>query len=301
MIVALSFLPVFTLEAQEGRLFAPLAYTKTYAMVAAALLSITLVPVLIWYLVRGRIRPENANPLNRAAMARVPAVPGVALRASVGRDRGGDRADRWRRCGPPRDSAREFMPELDEGDLLYMPTTLPGLSTDAARALLQQTDRLIRTVPEVERVFGKAGRAETATDPAPIEMFETTIMLKPRDQWRPGMTPEKLKAELDALVKFPGVSNAWVLPDQDPHRHARHRHPHAGRHQDHGSGPGDDRAARPANRDDRASRARHDVGLRRADGHRALRRHRHRPRRGRRATGSTSRTCRTSSAARSAA
>jgi len=211
MIVALSFLPVFTLEAQEGRMFAPLAYTKTYAMIAAALLSITLVPVLIWFLVRGRIRPESANPVNRAAMAVYRPFLELALRAPwavtvfavllVA-------ATWW----PASRLGSEFMPELDEGDLLYMPTTLPGLSTDAARALLQQTDKLIRTVPAVERVFGKAGRAETATDPAPIEMFETTIMLKPRDQWRPGMTPDKLKAELDALVKFPGLSNAWGYP-----------------------------------------------------------------------------------------
>jgi copper/silver efflux system protein len=211
MIVALSFLPVFTLEAQEGRMFAPLAYTKTYAMVAAALLSITLVPVLIYYLVRGRIRAEGANPVNRATMAAYRPVLALALRAPwtvtivatllVA-------ATLW----PASRLGTEFMPELDEGDFLYMPTTLPGLSTDAARALLQQTDRLIRTVPEVERVFGKAGRADTATDPAPIEMFETTIMLKPREEWRPGMTPEKLKAELDALVKFPGLSNAWGYP-----------------------------------------------------------------------------------------
>jgi Cu(I)/Ag(I) efflux system membrane protein CusA/SilA len=211
MIVALSFLPVFTLEAQEGRLFAPLAYTKTYAMVAASLLSITLVPVLIYYLVRGRIRPETDNPVNRAAMAVYRPFLSLALRAPwtvtivatllVA-------ATLW----PASRLGTEFMPELDEGDFLYMPTTLPGLSTDAARALLQQTDRLIRTVPEVERVFGKAGRADTATDPAPIEMFETTIMLRPREEWRPGMTPEKLKAELDALVKFPGLSNAWGYP-----------------------------------------------------------------------------------------
>ncbi len=211
MIVALSFLPVFTLEAQEGRLFAPLAFTKTYAMVWASLLSITLVPVLIYWLVRGRIRPESANPVNRATMAVYRPFLEVALKAP------------WTvtliatvlvlaTLWPASRLGTEFMPELDEGDLLYMPTTLPGLSTDAARALLQQTDKLIRTVPEVERVFGKAGRAETATDPAPIEMFETTIMLKPREQWRPGMTPAKLKAELDAAVKFPGLSNAWGYP-----------------------------------------------------------------------------------------
>jgi Cu(I)/Ag(I) efflux system membrane protein CusA/SilA len=211
MIVALSFLPVFTLEAQEGRLFAPLAYTKTYAMVWASLLSITLVPVLIYWLVRGNIRPEAANPVNRATMAAYRPLLEIALKAP------------WTvtvaatllvalTLWPASRLGTEFMPELDEGDFLYMPTTLPGLSADAARALLQQTDRLIKTLPEVERVFGKAGRADSATDPAPMEMFETTIMLKPRDQWRPGMTPEKLKAELDALVKFPGLSNAWVYP-----------------------------------------------------------------------------------------
>jgi Cu(I)/Ag(I) efflux system membrane protein CusA/SilA len=211
MIVALSFLPVFTLEAQEGRLFAPLAFTKTYAMVAASLLSITLVPVLIWWLVRGRIRREDENPVNRVTMAAYRPFLGLAL----GRPwivsllaLGLVAATLW----PASRLGTEFMPELDEGDLLYMPTTLPGLSADAARALLQQTDRLIRSVPEVERVFGKAGRADTATDPAPIEMFETTIMLKPRDQWRPGMTPEKLKTELDELVSLPGVSNAWGYP-----------------------------------------------------------------------------------------
>jgi Cu(I)/Ag(I) efflux system membrane protein CusA/SilA len=211
MIVAMSFLPVFTLEAQEGRLFAPLACTKTYAMVWAAILSITLVPVLIYGLVRGRIRPEAANPVNRAAMALYRPFLDVALRspwAVVAAATVLVLATSW----PASRLGTEFMPELDEGDLLYMPTTLPGLSTDAARSLLQQTDRLIRTVPEVERVFGKAGRAETATDPAPIEMFETTIMLRPREQWRPGMTPEKLKAELDSVVKFPGLSNAWGYP-----------------------------------------------------------------------------------------
>ena len=211
MIVAFSFLPVFTLEAQEGRMFSPLAYTKTYAMVAASVLSITLVPVLIWWLVRGPIRPESANPVNRAAMAayrpflelalRRPWAVTVAATLLVA-------ATVW----PATRLGTEFMPELDEGDLLYMPTTLPGLSPDAARALLQQTDKLIMTVPEVERVFGKAGRAETATDPAPIEMFETVIKLKPREQWRPGMTPERLRAELDERVRLPGVSNAWVYP-----------------------------------------------------------------------------------------
>ena len=211
MIVACSFLPVFTLEAQEGRMFAPLAYTKTYAMLWASVLSITLVPVLIWYLVRGEIRPETANPVNRAMMAAYRPFLELALRRPWFVTAAATvlvLATLW----PATRLGTEFMPELDEGDLLYMPTTMPGLSPDAARALLQQTDKLIRTVPEVERVFGKAGRAESATDPAPIEMFETVIKLKPRDQWRPGMTPERLKAELDARVKLPGVSNAWVYP-----------------------------------------------------------------------------------------
>ena len=211
MIVACSFLPVFTLEEQEGRMFAPLAYTKTYAMLWASVLSITLVPVLIWYLVRGEIRPETANPVNRATMAAYRPFLELALRRPWFVTAAATvlvLATLW----PATRLGTEFMPELDEGDLLYMPTTMPGLSPDAARALLQQTDKLIRTVPEVERVFGKAGRAESATDPAPIEMFETVIKLKPRDQWRPGMTPERLKAELDARVKLPGVSNAWVYP-----------------------------------------------------------------------------------------
>jgi Cu(I)/Ag(I) efflux system membrane protein CusA/SilA len=211
MIVALSFLPVFTLEAQEGRLFAPLAYTKTYAMIAAALLSITLVPVLIHLLVRGRIRHESENPVNRAAIFAYRPVLDIALRFPwivIGVTTVLVLATLW----PASRLGTEFMPELDEGDFLYMPTTMPGLSSDAARALLQQTDKLIRTVPEVERVFGKAGRADSATDPAPIEMFETTITLKPREQWRDGLTPEKLKAELDSLVKFPGLSNAWGYP-----------------------------------------------------------------------------------------
>jgi len=211
LIITLSFLPVFTLEAQEGRLFAPLAFTKTYAMAAAAGLSITLVPALMAWLIRGNIRGERANPLNRWLIA--------AYRPLIGRA--------FRRPGlalllialllasslwPLRQLGTEFMPELDEGDLLYMPTTLPGLSIAKARELLQQTDRLIATVPEVERVFGKVGRAETATDPAPLTMIETTIKLKPRAQWRPGMTLEKLKARLDELVRVPSLNNAWLMP-----------------------------------------------------------------------------------------
>ena len=211
MIVALSFLPVFALDAQEGKLFEPLAFTKTWAMVAAAILSITLVPVLITLLVRGRIRPESGNPVNRAAMAAYRPFIGLALRHP-----------RSVVCAalvllaltawPYSRLGSEFMPELDEGDLMYMPTTLPGVSADTVRALLQRTDRLIASVPEVERVFGKAGRAETATDPAPFEMLETTIRLKPREQWRPGMTPQKLREELNRAVQVPGLANTWVPP-----------------------------------------------------------------------------------------
>lgn len=211
LIITLSFLPVFTLEAQEGRLFAPLAFTKTYAMAAAAGLSITLVPVLMGYFIRGRVLPEHRNPVNRVLVAAYRPLIGMVLRAPktvlavsvvlvvVGL---------W----PITKLGSEFMPDLDEGDLMYMPTTFPGISAGKAQQLLQQTDRLIRTVPEVERVFGKIGRADTATDPAPLTMIETTIQLKPRDQWREGMTPEKLREELNQLVKFPGVTNAWVMP-----------------------------------------------------------------------------------------
>jgi Cu(I)/Ag(I) efflux system membrane protein CusA/SilA len=211
LIITLSFLPVFTLEAQEGRLFTPLAFTKTYAMAAAAGLSITLVPALMVFLIRGRIRKELDNPVNRwlidgyqpliGAAFRRPGVTLVLILLLT-------LSSLW----PLAKLGSEFMPELDEGDLLYMPVTLPGISIGKARELLQQTDRLIRTVPEVERVFGKVGRAETATDPAPLTMIETTIMLKPREQWRPGITLEKLKAELDARVQVPGLNNAWLMP-----------------------------------------------------------------------------------------
>ena len=211
VVIALSFVPVFALEAQEGRLFAPLAYTKTYAMAAAAGLSVTLVPVLMGWFIRGRIPSEASNPLNRGLIAAYrPALEAVlrhpkitlALAAVV------LAATAW----PVLRLGGEFMPALDEGDLLYMPSALPGLSVSKAAQLLQQTDRLIATVPEVERVFGKAGRAETATDPAPLEMFETTVRFKPRAQWRPGMTPDKLVDELDRLVQVPGLSNVWVPP-----------------------------------------------------------------------------------------
>ncbi len=211
VIIALSFVPVFTLQAQEGRLFAPLAFTKTYAMAAAAILSVTLVPVLMGYLIRGRIPAEQDNPVNRALTgAYRPALDWVmrkpkttlllALLVFA--------TTAW----PLSRLGGEFLPPMDEGDLLYMPSALPGLSAAKASALLQQTDRMILTVPEVKSVFGKAGRAETATDPAPLEMFETTIQFKPRDQWRPGMTPEKLVDELDRAVKVPGLSNIWVPP-----------------------------------------------------------------------------------------
>ncbi len=211
LIITLSFIPVFTLQAQEGRLFAPLAFTKTYAMAAAAGLSATLIPVLMGYLIRGRIPVEKANPLNRFLIAvyrpllnavlRSPkltlVVAAVALVLSL-----------W----PLQHIGGEFMPRLDEGDLLYMPSALPGLSASKAAELLQQTDRLIKTVPEVLSVYGKAGRAETATDPAPLEMFESTIQFKPRSQWRPGMTQDKLVDELDRIVKVPGLANIWVPP-----------------------------------------------------------------------------------------
>jgi len=211
LIITLSFLPVFTLEAQEGRLFAPLAYTKTYAMAAAAGLSITLVPVLMGYFIRGRIRPEQQNPINRLLVAgyrpvieKVMQYPRTTLAGAfvilvVGL---------W----PATQLGSEFMPPLDEGDLMYMPTTYPGISIDKAREVLQQTDRMIKTLPEVKSVFGKIGRAETATDPAPLTMIETLIQLKPSDQWRPGMTTDRIREELDRMVKFPGLTNAWVMP-----------------------------------------------------------------------------------------
>jgi Cu(I)/Ag(I) efflux system membrane protein CusA/SilA len=213
LIVALSFAPVLALEAEEGRLFAPLAYTKTWAMVAAALLSITLVPVLIAMLVRGRIRAEGENPVNRGLAAAYRPALTLALRHPRAVIIGTLMlvlVSLW----PATRLGTEFMPAMDEGDLLYMPMTQPGISADAARALLQRTDAAIRRIPEVQRVFGKAGRAETATDPAPLEMLETVVQLKPRSEWRSGLTPEALRAELDASVRFPGVTNAWLPPIQ---------------------------------------------------------------------------------------
>ena len=211
LIITLSFIPVFTLEAQEGRLFSPLAFTKTYAMAAAAGLAVTLVPVLMGYLVRGRIPEERANPLNRGLMAAYRPVLDAALRAPVVALIAAVVALAsafW----PLQRIGAEFMPPLDEGDLLFMPTALPGLSAGKAAELLQQTDRMIKSVPEVATVFGKAGRAETATDPAPLEMFETVIQFKPRDEWRGGLTQDDLIAELDRVVQVPGLSNVWVPP-----------------------------------------------------------------------------------------
>ncbi|NMM09890.1 MAG: efflux RND transporter permease subunit [Polaromonas sp.] len=211
LIITLSFIPVFTLEAQEGRLFSPLAFTKTYAMAAAAGLSVTLIPVLMGYLIRGRIPGEKTNPLNRVLIAIYRPLLNAVLRApklTLVLATVAFVLSLW----PLQHIGGEFMPRLDEGDLLYMPSALPGLSVGKAGELLQQTDRLIKTVPEVASVFGKAGRAETATDPAPLEMFETTIQFKPRDQWRPGMTTDKLVEELDRIVRVPGLSNIWVPP-----------------------------------------------------------------------------------------
>jgi len=211
MIIALSFIPVFALQGQEGRLFAPLAFTKTYAMAAAAILSVTLVPVLMGYLIRGRIPAESANPINRVLTAIYrPALDWVLLRPKRTLVIAG--LVFATSLFPLSQLGGEFMPQIDEGDLLYMPSALPGISTAKAAQLLQQTDRLIKTVPEVDSVFGKAGRAETATDPAPMEMFETTIRFKPRDQWRAGMTPDKLIDALDHAVKVPGLANFWIPP-----------------------------------------------------------------------------------------
>ena len=211
LIITVSFMPVFILEAQEGRMFAPLAYTKTYAMAASAGLAITLVPVLMGYFIRGKVISENKNPVNRLLVNSYKPLLNTVLKfpkstllvaliiTLVG-------------FYPVNKIGSEFIPPLDEGDLMYMPTTYPGISIGKARELLQQTDKLIATVPEVKTVFGKIGRAETATDPAPLTMIETFIQFKPKAQWREGMTTEKLKQELDALVKIPGLTNAWVMP-----------------------------------------------------------------------------------------
>ncbi len=211
LIITVSFVPVFTLEAQEGRMFSPLAFTKTYAMAVSAALAITLVPVLMGYFIRGKVLPEHKNPVNRLLTAgympvlkKVLIFPKTTLFLALLVFALG----LW----PLDKIGSEFIPPLDEGDLMYMPTTYPGISIGKARELLQQTDKLIRTVPEVQTVFGKVGRAETATDPAPLTMIETFIQFKPKDQWREGVTSESLKKELDALVQIPGVTNAWVMP-----------------------------------------------------------------------------------------
>jgi len=211
LIITVSFVPVFTLEAQEGRMFSPLAFTKTYAMAASAALAITLVPVLMGYFIRGKVIAEHKNPVNRLLSAiYLPALkaalehPKTTLLAALMMVVVG--------LYPLDKIGSEFIPPLDEGDLMYMPTTYPGISVGQARQLLQQTDKLIYSVPEVQSVFGKVGRAETATDPAPLTMIESFIQFKPKSQWREGVTTESLKQELDALVKLPGVTNAWVMP-----------------------------------------------------------------------------------------
>ncbi len=212
MIITVSFLPVFTLQAQEGRMFSPLAFTKTYSMAAAAMLAITLVPVLMGYFIRGKILPEAKNPMNRLLHWMHGPVLGLAMR--------------WRGLTlilavailaatyyPLSKLGSEFMPPLDEGDILYMPTTYPGVSITKAKELLQQTDKILRSFPEVERVFGKAGRASTATDPAPLGMLETTVKLKPKEQWPdPSKTTKELMGEMDQAIKFPGLANAWTMP-----------------------------------------------------------------------------------------
>ena len=211
LIITLSFLPVFALQAQEGRLFKPLAYTKTYSMAAAALLSLTLVPVLMGYFIRGRIMPESKNPINRFLIKIYDPIIHKVLKY------------KWTTIiaalvvliisiWPVEHIGSEFMPPLNEGDLLYMPTTDPGISITKAKEILQQTDKIIKSFPEVESVFGKIGRAESATDPAPLSMIETTITLKPKEQWRPGMTIDKLVKEMDKAIQFPGVTNAWTMP-----------------------------------------------------------------------------------------
>ena len=211
LIITVSFVPVFTLEAQEGRMFAPLAFTKTYAMAAAAILAITLVPVLMGYFIRGKVIAEHKNPINKAltsiympALKMVLRFPKMTILSSI--------LILFVGLWPLNKIGSEFIPPLDEGDLMYMPTTYPGISIGKARELLQQTNKLIKTLPEVQTVFGKVGRAETATDPAPLTMIETFIQFKPKDQWREGLTVDGIKKELDSLVKLPGLTNAWVMP-----------------------------------------------------------------------------------------
>ena len=211
LIIAVSFLPVFTLEAQEGRLFAPLAYTKTFAMLGGALLSVTLLPMLMVWMIRGRILPEAKNPLNRWLIAAYRPLIRWVLHwrwATVALAALAMLATWW----PASRLGAEFMPTLNEGTIFYMPTSLPGMSVTKATELVQLQNKIIKSFPEVESVIGKAGRAATATDPAPLEMFETVINLKPESQWRPGMTLEKLTAEMDRALQFPGVANSWTMP-----------------------------------------------------------------------------------------
>ncbi|WP_318510773.1 efflux RND transporter permease subunit [Photobacterium leiognathi] len=211
LIITLSFVPVFALEGQEGKMFSPLAFTKTYAMAAAAGLAITLVPVLMGYFVRGRILPESKNPINKALIALYRPMLNISLRfpKTIIAIAIALMASSYY---PITKLGSEFIPPLDEGDLMYMPTTYPGISIGKARELLQQTNKLIKTVPEVATVWGKVGRAESATDPAPLTMIETVIQLKPKDQWREGVTSESLRKEFDQLIQFPGLTNAWVMP-----------------------------------------------------------------------------------------
>lgn len=211
IIITLSFVPVFALEGQEGKMFSPLAFTKTYAMAAAAGLAITLVPVLMGYLIRGNVLPERKNPVNRAVIALYRPLLNLSLRFPKT-----ILALAFVLMGsayyPLHNTGSEFIPPLDEGDLMYMPTTYPGISIGKARELLQQTDKLIKTIPEVKTVWGKIGRADTATDPAPLTMIETIIQLKPKSEWREGVTTDSLRRELDDLIQFPGLTNAWVMP-----------------------------------------------------------------------------------------
>ncbi len=269
LVITVSFIPVFALQEQSGRMFKPLAFTKTYSMAAAALLSVTIVPVLMVWFIRGKIKSEDENPINRFLIRVYHPVVDFVLK--------------WRKsvllvalllmlsiAWPLSKMGSEFMPPLYEGDLLYMPTTLPGISIGKARELLQQTDKIIKQFPEVEHVFGKVGRAETATDPAPLSMIETTIMLKPEDQWRKVPVPrfysdwpqwtawaqsplkwiwpeertisvEELKEQLNNAIQFPGPDQRLDDADQDAHRHALHRHQNPGGDQDHGAG-----SARPS-------------------------------------------------------
>ena len=277
LIITLSFVPIFTLEAQEGRLFAPLAYTKTYAMAAAAGLAVTLVPVLMGYFVRGNIPAEQRNPINRVLVRvyrpildRVLEFPRATIAVCV--------ALLLLTIIPVMRLGGEFMPPLDEGDVLYMPSALPGLSAGKASQILQQTDRLIMTVPEVERVFGKMGRAETATDPAPLEMFETTIRFKPREQWRKGMTPDKLIEELDARLQASGARQHLGATDTQSHRHAGDWHQESGRRQGRGNRSCDHRQDRAGGRTRRAQRAGSDLRTGRASRRRTIHRSGHRPR-----------------------